>query len=124
LTNTQLIRSRDIIVKQRSTSLTVGNRPIIWNDLPVTQFRRTLKRQLEQNKVELESISVNLEIPVQSPQLVTRHQRAHRRLSWEQRLKRNQLRDESIGWKVKLFSISPNLAQFLKHMQDKDFSRS
>lgn len=66
---------------------------------------------------------MNLETTVQSAQLVTRHQRAHRRLSWEQRLKRNQLRNESICLKVQLFGISSSLAQFLKHAQDKDSRR-
>jgi hypothetical protein len=110
----------DIIIKQSSTPLAVGSSPIIWNDLPATQFRRNLKCRLEQNKVELESISMNLEITDPPHKLLTRHQRAHRRLSWEQRLKRNRLKDETVRWKVQLFGVSPNLAQFLKQPQDKD----
>lgn len=104
----------DIIVKQSISALRIGTQAIIWTDIPATQFRRTLKCNLESNQMEIAAISTDIKVKASPKPLLTRHQRAHRRLSWEQRLKRNQLHSKGIGWKVQLFGIPPNLAQFLK----------
>jgi hypothetical protein len=107
----------EIIVKQHSPSIKLGTAAIIWTDLPATEFRRQLKCNLERHQVEIESVASSEPIKP----ILTRNQRAHRRLSWEQRLKRNQLKGNAIHWKVQLFGISSGLSQFLKSMEDKDF---
>lgn len=104
----------DIIVKQSLSAVTIGTQAIIWTDIPATQFRRKLKCNLERNQMKLEVRFDCSNAIVPSKPLLTRHQRAHRRLSWEQRLKRNQLKNQDMTWKVLLFGVPPNLAQFLK----------
>lgn len=113
----------DIVVRQNPTTRTMGTQAIVWTDIPATQFRRQLQCNLERNQIEIAATSVNgLTVPAR--QLLTRHQRAHRRLSWEQRLKRNQLQVNTIHWQVHLFGISSGLAQFLKYPQDKNSEHS
>lgn len=104
----------EIIVKQSLFPLTVGTQAIIWTDIPATQFRRQLKCNLERNQIKIEVIADHSKAVAPSKPLLTRHQRAHRRLSWEQRLRRNQLRGNDMNWKVQLFGIPASLAQFLK----------
>jgi hypothetical protein len=114
----------DIIVKQSLSALRIGTQAVIWTDIPATQFRRRLKCNLERNQIAIEAISTESKAAAPSNRLLTRHQRAHRRLSWEQRLKRNQLQSKELIWKVQLFGISPTLAQFLKCPHTSDSQRS
>lgn len=95
-----------------------GTQAILWIDIPATQLRREVYRHLQQHNVIIESMQHTIDDRSQVPQLLTRHQRAHRRLSWEHRLKRNQLKSKTVNWSVQLFGISPGLAQFLKQSQN------
>jgi len=110
----------DIVVKPRSSPMKVGVEAMIWTDLPATAFRRQLKCNLERHQIEIEVVSTI----VSERGILTRHQRAHRRLSWEQRLKRNQLKRNTIYWKVQLFGISSDLAQFVKCPRHNSSERS
>lgn len=108
------------IVVQLQTMLTqLGTKAMIWKDLPATAFRRHLRATLEQNQIEIEAVLTPTNSSESVQPLLTRHQRAHRRLSWEQRLKRNRLKKDVIHWRVQLFGITPALTQFLKWLQDK-----
>ena len=103
----------DIVVQAKARpSPSLGTKPLLWIDLPATALRRQFKGNLERQQLDIQSMAT----PAASAQtLFTRHQRAHRRLSWKQRLNRNRLQGkQTIGWKVQLFGISPTLAQFLK----------
>jgi hypothetical protein len=88
--------------------------------LPATEFRRKIKCNLERNQIEIEAISNQ----IKSKRTLTRDQRAHRRLSWEKRMKRNELDGNEFRWKVQLFGIPPALARFLKQLQDVDCRHS
>lgn len=114
----------DILVKQSSTSTVLGTEPILWIDIPSTEFRRGLRCNLERNQLEIESASAQTKSSEPQTAYLTRHQRAHRRLSWEQRMKRNQLKSKSVVWKVQLFGIPATLAQFIKCPQDNHSERS
>jgi hypothetical protein len=114
----------EIIVISNAASIQRGIEAIIWTDLPATQLRRQLRGNLQCHQVEIESLIAPGEFSESAKRMITRNQRAHRRLSWEQRLKRNQLKRNTAHWKVQLFGISSGLAQFLKHKQDEDSSYS
>ena len=104
----------DIVVQAKGRpSPSLGTEPLLWIDLPAMTLRRQLKGNFERQQLDIQSIATPA-VLVQT--LFTRHQRAHRRLSWKQRLNRNRLRGrQTIHWKVQLFGISPALAQFLKY---------
>ena len=94
-----------------------GHEAIVWYDLPATTYRRHLQFTLAHNQIEIEAL-VSQAAAGQTK--LSRDQRAHRRLSWKQRLKRNRLRQpHTIQWKIQLFGISPALALFLKSMPGK-----
>ena len=96
-------------------SPTLGTKPLLWIDLPATALRRQFKGNLERQQLDIQAVATPAATAHPAQALVTRHQRAHRRLSWKQRLDRNRLPGkQTICWKVQLFGISPTLAQFLK----------
>jgi hypothetical protein len=97
--------------------LKLGREAVIWTDLPATEFRRKIKCNLERNQIEIESISNQ----VKTKKILTRDQRAHRRLSWEKRIKCNELKGDEFLWKVQLFGISSALAKFLDRPYNKGY---
>ncbi|KPQ30853.1 MAG: hypothetical protein HLUCCA11_24520 [Phormidesmis priestleyi Ana] len=106
----------DIVIQAKGRpSPSLGTEPLLWIDLPATALRRQLKGNLERQQLDIQSMATLAASADPAQTLFTRHQRAHRRLSWKQRLNRNRLRGkQTICWKVQLFGISPTLAQFLK----------
>jgi hypothetical protein len=108
-----------VVAKPCSTIVTLGREAVIWTDLPATEFRRKIKCNLERNKIEIESISNQVKTK-KILKILTRDQRAHRRLSWEKRIKCNELKGDEFCWKVQLFGISSALAKFLDRPQDMD----
>ena len=104
-----------VVQSQEKFRPPLGTEALIWIDLPATAFRRHLKSNLERQKLEIQTVSAQATSISSAQKRLTRHQRAHRRLSWNQRLKRNRLKGrQTIYWKVQLFGISPSLAQFMK----------
>jgi len=51
--------------------------------------------------------------PPPSPQVLTRAQRAHARLSWLERLARNRLTSPSTRFRITLFGVAPHVAAYL-----------
>ena len=64
-----------------------GTRPILWYDLPSALLRRTFMERLRSQQVEVDLAPS--ESTAASAPLLTRDQRAHRRLTWASRLARN-----------------------------------
>lgn len=89
------------------------SRPVLWLDLTTTRLRRALSHQLRQQQLVIESISATNPITKQPNQLITRDQRAHRRLSWTQRWSRNSILDTAAHWRVTLFGISSAILDWL-----------
>jgi hypothetical protein len=65
--------------------------PVLWRDWPRCGIRRTWIKIVRSQTICLESSSLLSSSPAQTPaeQILTRAERAHWRLSWDQRLARN-----------------------------------
>lgn len=94
--------------------------PVIWEDLPAAFLRRDLRQNLRQHQFEFDSMISPTE--KQQPFLLSRDQRAHRRISWSERLARNALDPQGQSWKVRLFGISSTLATFVKDLKKTSLS--
>lgn len=83
-----------------------GPAPIIWVDIPAATARRALIEHLRSQKVDIE-------LPEEQPKpqvtMKTRNERAHRRLTWEERMVRN-ARQWSKPIIFKIYGLSPTLA--------------
>ncbi len=89
--------------------------PVIWHDLPAVFLRRDLSQHLRQHQLQFNSMISPTE--KQKSLLLSRDQRAHRRISWSERLARNALDPQGQHWRVRLFSISTTLATFIKDLK-------
>ncbi|HEX4205792.1 MAG TPA: hypothetical protein VHZ51_16655 [Ktedonobacteraceae bacterium] len=65
--------------------------PVLWKDWPRCRIRREWLKVLRSETVGLTSAATPAQVPVTTPteEVLTRDQRAHWRLSWDQRLARN-----------------------------------
>jgi hypothetical protein len=63
-----------------------GPLPILWRDLPSAFLRRTFIERLRDQRVDVDLAPYE---PVRAPAMITRDERAHRRLSWASRFARN-----------------------------------
>jgi hypothetical protein len=90
---------------------TTGPAPVLWRDLPATALRRYVSAHLLQQQVDL--IVVSLPSPRSSPPWQTRAQRAHRRLSYEQRRLRNALPPHGQRRSLRLHGLPASWATFL-----------
>jgi hypothetical protein len=94
-----------------------ANQPVIWLDCPATRLRRELKQQLQRQQVMIESVQLTSLPQEQTIPVFTRDQRAHRRLSWSERLARNALPETGIHWRVQLFGISSTVLEWLHSLK-------
>src|SRR5262249_35768609 len=69
--------------------LKVGLAPLLWRDWPRRQHRRVCRQLVHHQRVDVSLSHVLLLEPTGLPRVLTRAQRAHYRLGWEQRLARN-----------------------------------
>jgi hypothetical protein len=63
--------------------------PVLWKDWPRCRIRRAWLKIIRRETVQLMSGATSTPIATETPKVFTRAQRAHWRLSWEQRLARN-----------------------------------
>jgi hypothetical protein len=84
--------------------------PVYWYDLPATALRRTLPRRLAQQDIDLEPVNVEASA---APEILSRDQRAHRRLSWEQRVVRNRRPARLPALRLLLHGVPGELAAHL-----------
>jgi hypothetical protein len=92
--------------------LAVGVAPLFWRDWSRRQHRRACM-QLHSQCLEIQmepTASVN---PVGTPLLLSRAQRAHYRLSWQERLVRNARDPGASPITIKLFGVPDTFAVFL-----------
>ena len=94
-----------------------ANQPVIWLDCPATRLRRELKQQLQHQQVMIESVQLTSLPKEQTIPVFTSDQRAHRRLSWSERLARNALPETGIHWRVQLFGISSTVLEWLHSLK-------
>jgi hypothetical protein len=87
-----------------------GALPLYWYDLPATALRRTLPRRLT-----LQCVDMNPENVEASPlhEILSRDQRAHRRLTWDERLARNRRPAGLPVVRLELHGVPLGLAAYL-----------
>ncbi len=83
--------------------------PLLWRDWPRARLRRDWLTLLRAQTVFLRPMPFPPELPPRAT--LTRPPRAHWRLSWVERLRRNTARGPTIL--IRLFGIPPSLAHFL-----------
>lgn len=96
---------------------TQPNRPVLWLDFPTTRLRRDLIHQLRRQQLVIEFIDPTTPMSQPPTQLITRDQRAHRRLSWTQRWEKNLIPERSACWRVSLFGISSAIVDWLGSLE-------
>jgi hypothetical protein len=107
------------IMAQALLQTVQGTQAMIWTDIPATQLRREIRQQLRRHQSRIE-LSHSAPQPIESAlAYLTRSQRAHRRLAWAERLKRNAIRSNTLQISVEIFGVSPRLIEFLNHLANK-----
>jgi hypothetical protein len=91
---------------------------LVWGDLGGRKLRRTWFTRLRRQQV---TVQAQVPSPTQpcpassptSPVLLSRAQRAHARLSWQERLVRNARTSSSAHYHITLFGVAPQVAAYL-----------
>ena len=88
---------------------------LVWCDTGGRALRRTWFTGLRRQRVNVEELQA---IPIQPfprtvPLVLTRAQRAHARLSWQERLIRNARTSSSTQFQMTLFGVAPHVADYL-----------
>ncbi|MBD2309071.1 hypothetical protein H6G17_26770 [Chroococcidiopsis sp. FACHB-1243] len=107
------------VIAQAPIQTVQGTQALIWTDVPATQLRREIRQHLRRHQTRIQSSYSNTRLIRPIASYLTRSQRAHRRLSWAERLKRNALSSQDFQVSVQLFGISPKLVDFLNCLSKK-----
>jgi hypothetical protein len=87
-----------------------GPEPLLWHDLPATSLRRLLSSTVRQQRIE----GWEATRPAPPPHLLLdRDRRAHRRISWHDRLTRNARPPAAPALRLHLHGIPAKLAAYL-----------
>ncbi|HET8842116.1 MAG TPA: hypothetical protein VFN35_11650 [Ktedonobacteraceae bacterium] len=92
--------------------LPVGSAPLLWRDWPRRHQRRACLR-LHRQHLEIQVEPALKRTDASSPSTISRAERAHYRLSWNERLARNARTEVSERITLTLFGIPDRLAIFL-----------
>lgn len=87
--------------------------PVLWRDWPRCSSRRALMRLLRTQTMTISSFPAASPDERRENALLTREQRAHARLSWQERLARNACRPGAVRFHLHLFGIPTAFASFL-----------
>jgi hypothetical protein len=93
--------------------LQVGTAPLLWKDWSRRQHRRACMSLLRHQRVEITLPQATLAQPHSPEAILSRAQRAHYRLSWEERLLRNARAPTTDRPTIKLFGVPEPFATFL-----------
>ncbi len=93
--------------------LQVGSAPLLWKDWSRRQHRRACMCLLRNQRVEVTLPQTTPPEPHSSVGILSRAQRAHYRLSWEERLGRNARAPTTDRPAIKLFGVPELFATFL-----------
>jgi len=99
--------------------LVVGSAPLLWRDWSRRQHRRVCMQLLRQQHLEILVATALSTLQVDEPLPLSRAQRAHYRLSWQERLARNARAPTAGPVTIKLFGVPEAFAAFLglpKHL--------
>jgi hypothetical protein len=92
--------------------LSVGSAPLLWRDWPRRHQRHACLR-LHRQRLSIQMEPVLMRAAAASPPVISRAQRAHYRLSWDERLARNARTDAAERITLTLFGIPDRLTAFL-----------
>jgi hypothetical protein len=87
--------------------------PVLWGDWQRRFHRRELVKLLRHQRVDVQQAELSLQAPSPPVQPLSRAERAHYRLSWEQRLARNARRSAAPDISITLFGIPDAFAASL-----------
>ena len=93
--------------------LVVGSAPLLWRDWSRRLHRRVCMHLLRHQRVDVQMDQALASRPDVSPAPWSRAQRAHYRLSWQERLTRNARTSTSGQVTVSLFGVPENVATSL-----------
>jgi len=85
--------------------------PVVWKDWPRCRIRRAWLQIIRRETVELTRGATPVPVTTETPAIFTRAQRAHWRLSWEQRVARNARPSEASPLIVTLHGLPAAFAQ-------------
>jgi Transposase DDE domain len=85
--------------------LSIGEAPVLWKDWSRRQYRRAAMQLCRSQRVEVQMEQASQADPAASPSTLSRAQRAHYRLSWEERLARNARPPGASRVRIKLFGM-------------------
>ncbi len=118
-TDSALVRS---VIRWISEKQPSNEQPIFWCDIAATRLRREWHERLARQEVEIKAIGGggksrrgNREM------LLTRQQREHHRLSWWERLERNEREVGGSTWCVVLYGGGKTLVQGLNELIRRSF---
>ena len=97
---------------ETTTPLT-GTAPLLWRDWSRCQTRREWMRLLRSQRVDLLGNPEPMGSPSTKPSLFSRAQRAHWRMSWQERLARNARAPSAPAVTITLFGLPPACATSL-----------
>jgi hypothetical protein len=93
--------------------LSIGAAPLLWKDWSRRKPRQAAMQLCRSQRVEVQVEPASRAAPALQPSILSRAQRAHYRLSWEERLARNARPPGASHVRIKLFGIPADFAASL-----------
>lgn len=93
--------------------LAVGPAPLLWNDWSRRRHRRACMHLLRQQRIDVQVEQVVSASPEPTSALLSRAQRAHTRLNWQERLARNERAPDAGRITIQLFGVPTAFANAL-----------
>lgn len=93
--------------------LQVGSAPLLWRDWSRRQHRRACIQLLRHQRVDVHLEPLDHSGPAPSAPILSRAERAHSRLSWEERLARNEAASTKSRCTITLFGVPESFARSL-----------
>jgi hypothetical protein len=93
--------------------LSVGSEPLLWRDWNRRFYRRACIQLLRHQRIEVQVGPPTCTSLAVKPMLLSRAQRAHSRLSWEERLARNARAPTAGRVTIRLFGVPEDFATSL-----------
>jgi hypothetical protein len=90
-----------------------GSAPLLWRDWPRRTQRRACMQLLDRQRVEVSEPPLTQPPPPAPPAVLSRAQRAHYRLPWNERLARNARGETPSQLLITLFGVPESFASFL-----------
>src|SRR5262249_28338062 len=108
-----LLTASRVSIESGLPDLPIGSEPVYWLDLSASSLRRFLPDLLRTQQIEIKMpvlpISTNVVV-------LTREERAHRRLTWERRFNRNVAPRYSSPWSFHLYGLPAEVSAYLERV--------